>query len=138
VASGTYMRSVAHDLGKLLGCGAHLASLRRTAIAEFTIADAHSLEEVDAAAAKGNCEKLFVHPRTLLPTMPSITVNDEVAALIRSGRAANLPEFSRAKQVKVFYGQSDLIAIASRVAGTLFHPKIVLASAPQVQVAGHR
>jgi tRNA pseudouridine55 synthase len=40
----------------------------------------------------------------------------------------NLPELSRAKQVKVFYGQRELIAIATRVAGTLFHPKIVLAS----------
>jgi tRNA pseudouridine55 synthase len=138
VASGTYMRSVAHELGIMTGCGAHLASLRRTSVAEFTIHDAHPLEEVEAAAAKGNCDALFVHPRMLLPTMPSITVNDEVAAAIRSGRAVNLPEFSKAKQVKVFYGQADLIAIASRVAGTLFHPKIVLAGAAQVQVTGHR
>jgi len=48
----------------------------------------------------------------------------------------NLPEFSRAKQVKVFYGQADLIAIATRVAGTLFHPKIVLALGPAVPAAG--
>ena len=136
VASGTYMRSVAHDLGALVGCGAHLAKLRRTGVAEFTIADAHTLEEVETAAAKGNCDLLFVHPRKLLPAMPSITANDEVAALIRSGRAVNLPEFSRAKQVKVFYGQSDLIAIATRVAGTLFHPRIVLAGAAMPQGAG--
>jgi tRNA pseudouridine55 synthase len=38
----------------------------------------------------------------------------------------NQPELSRARLVKVFYGQRELIAIASRVAGTLFHPKIVL------------
>ena len=138
VASGTYMRSVAHDLGTLVGCGGHLASLRRTGVAEFVIADAHTLGEVEAAAAKGNCEALFVHPRKLLPSMPSITANDEVAAMVRSGRAVNLPDFSRAKQVKVFYGQSELIAIATRVAGTLFHPKIVLAGAAVPQVAGHR
>ncbi|HMK21036.1 MAG TPA: tRNA pseudouridine(55) synthase TruB [Terriglobales bacterium] len=138
VASGTYMRSVAHDLGALVGCGAHLAALRRTGLAEFTIADAHTLEKIEAAAAKGNCEALFVHPRKLLPTMPSMTVNDEVAALVRGGRAVNLPEFSRAKQVKVFYGQADLIAIANRVAGTLFHPKIVLAGPPVAQATGIR
>jgi tRNA pseudouridine55 synthase len=138
VASGTYMRSVAHDLGAMAGCGAHLASLRRIAVAEFTIADAHTLEEVETAAAKGNCDQLFVHPRKLLPAMPSIGVNDEIASQIRSGRAVNLPDFSKAKQVKVFYGQSDLIAIATRVAGTLFHPKIVLASTLQVQATGHR
>ena len=46
VTSGTYMRSVAHDMGKELACGAHLESLRRTAVAEFTLADAHTLEEL--------------------------------------------------------------------------------------------
>src|SRR5580658_4902513 len=42
VAPGTYMRSVAHDLGQRVGCGAHLESLRRTAAAEFNIAQAHT------------------------------------------------------------------------------------------------
>jgi tRNA pseudouridine55 synthase len=55
-----------------------------------------------------------------------VTANDEIVAKIRYGQAVNLPELSRAREVKVFYGQRDLIAIATRVAGTLFHPKIVL------------
>src|SRR5215831_4282784 len=46
VASGTYLRCVAHDLGQLAGCGAHLESLRRTGVAEFTLADAHTLDEL--------------------------------------------------------------------------------------------
>jgi tRNA pseudouridine55 synthase len=125
VGSGTYMRSVAHDLGRELGCGAHLDSLRRTSVAEFTIANAHTLEALEAAA--GDFEPVSVHPRKLLPAMPSVTATDEIAAFIRSGRAVNLPEFSRAKQVRVYYGQSELIAIATRVAGTLFHPKVVFA-----------
>ncbi len=49
VASGTYMRSIAHDMGQTLGCGAHLESLRRTSVAEFTLAEAHTLEELAAA-----------------------------------------------------------------------------------------
>ncbi len=126
VASGTYMRSVAHDMGQKLGCGAHLATLRRTAVAEFTIEDAHSLEALAAALQQGTVESLFIHPRKLVPQFPSVTANEESAALIRSGRAVNLPEMSRAPQVKVFYGQRDLIAIATRIAGTLFHPGIVL------------
>jgi tRNA pseudouridine55 synthase len=132
VASGTYMRSVAHDLGRELGCGAHLASLRRTRVAEFGIADAHTLEQVEEASTRGRLEEIFVHPRQLLPQMPSVAATDEVAAHVRSGRAVNLPDFSRAKQVKVFYGQGELIAIATRVAGTLFHPKIVLTAAAAV------
>jgi tRNA pseudouridine55 synthase len=123
VASGTYMRSVAHDMGQRVGCGAHLEQLRRTAVAEFTIDDALSLDQLTRAATSG--DDFFVHPRKLLPQIPSITTDDANAARIRSGRPVNLPELSRARQVKVFYGQSELIAIATRVAGTLFHAKLV-------------
>ncbi|HUA14968.1 MAG TPA: tRNA pseudouridine(55) synthase TruB [Verrucomicrobiae bacterium] len=129
VASGTYLRSVAHDMGQRLGCGAHLASLRRTAVAEFDLADAHSLDELAAAVrsdAAPALDDLFVHPRKLLPALPSVTADDANAARIRTGRTVNLPDLSRARQVKVFYGQRELLAIATRIAGTLFHPGIVL------------
>lgn len=138
VSAGTYMRSVAHDLGRAVGCGGHLASLRRTKVAEFGIVDAHTLEEVERACQQGSQEHVFVHPRKLLPGMPTVTATDENAAAIRTGKSVNLPEFSGAKQVKVFWGQAELIAIASRVAGTLFHPRIVLASefSPHVYPVG--
>jgi tRNA pseudouridine55 synthase len=156
VASGTYMRSVAHEMGQRLGCGAHLESLRRTAVAEFDISQAHTLEEIEGqikeelikdchsdrsfAFPKGKrsaveepavadtVASLFIHPRQLLPEFPSVTADEATAARIRTGRPVNLPELSRARQVKVFYGQRELIAIATRVAGTLFHPKIVFVS----------
>jgi tRNA pseudouridine55 synthase len=135
VASGTYMRSVAHDMGQQLGCGAHLASLRRTAAAEFEIADACTLDQLQDAANNGRLEDLFVHPRKLLPNLPSVTVDDATAARIKSGRSVNLPDLSRAPQVKVFSGQKHLIAIATRIAGTLFHPKIVLTGEPARQLS---
>ncbi len=143
VASGTYMRSVAHEMGQLQGSGAHLESLRRTAVAEFDITQAHALEEIEsflndchsepgakpgeepAAPIQERIAALFVHPRELLPQFPAVTADEPTAARIRSGRPINLPELSRARQVKVFQGQRELIAIATRVAGTLFHPKIV-------------
>ena len=129
VGSGTYMRTIAHEMGQRLGCGAHLAGLRRTAVAEFAVEDAHSLEELESAAQKGSGDDLLsmlVPPRALLPQMPCVTVNEEAAALIRSGRAVNLPEMSRAPQVKVFFTKWRLIAIARRIGGTLFHPDVVL------------
>jgi tRNA pseudouridine55 synthase len=128
VASGTYMRSVAHDMGQLIGCGAHLASLRRTSVGEFELADSHTLEELDVAAKTDETNDIFIHPRKLLPQFPSVTANEEMAARIRTGRPVNLPELSQSRMVKVFAGQRELIAIATRVAGTLFHAKIVLAA----------
>jgi tRNA pseudouridine55 synthase len=127
VASGTYLRSVAHDLGRVLGCGGHLARLRRTVVGEFTLAEVRTFDEVERAVQAGTEAELFVHPRRILPAFPCVTATEEAAARIRHGHAVNLPEMSRAKQVKVFASQTDLIAIATRVAGTLFHPKVVLA-----------
>jgi tRNA pseudouridine55 synthase len=127
VASGTYMRSVAHDMGRELACGAHLESLRRTAVAEFTLDEAHTLEQLaDAASNPLALDDFFVHPRKLLPNLPSVTADEPTVARIRTGRTVNLPELSRARLVKVFSGQRELIAIATRIAGTLFHPKLVL------------
>ena len=134
VAAGTYMRSVAHEMGTAAGCGAHLETLRRTAVAEFSESEAHTLEELAAAAGEGTADDLLVHPRRLLPEFPCVTADEETAAKIRVGRAVNLAEFSPARQVKVFQGQKQLIAIATRVAGTLFHPKIVLAGDPALLV----
>jgi tRNA pseudouridine55 synthase len=126
VSSGTYLRSIAHELGSVLGIGAHLSSLRRTSVAEFSIADAHTLEDLQKRAAEGTLGDALIHPRRLLPMVPGVTASEEAAGMIRNGRAVNLPELSRAREVKVFVGQSELIAIATRVAGTLFQPKVVL------------
>jgi tRNA pseudouridine55 synthase len=134
VASGTYMRSIAHDMGQQLGCGAHLQSLRRTMLGEFDLSQAHTLEELDTACKAGKVDEVFIHPRQLLPEFPCVTANEDAAALIRNGRAVNLPELSQARQVKVFAGQRELIAIATRIAGTLFHPRIVLAAEPMREV----
>jgi len=126
VSSGTYLRSLAHDLGNKLGCGAHLAALKRTAVREFTIDESHSLEQLEQAQASNTLDELFLHPRLVLPEFPAVVASPESAARIRHGGAVNLPEFSKAAMVRVFAGQRELLAIARRVAGTLFQPKVVL------------
>ena len=137
VSSGTYLRSIAHELGQKLGCGAHLAELRRTAVADFSVENAHSLEELAAAMKQGSVESMFIHPRMLLPQMPSVTANEDILGHIRAGRAVNLPDMSRAPQVKVFCGQRELVAIANRIAGTLFHPSIVFSVHTESLVKNH-
>jgi tRNA pseudouridine55 synthase len=127
ISAGGYVRSVAHQLGQDLACGAHLSSLRRTQAGVFTLADAHTLEELeqlagDLAALEGHC----IHPRSLLAEMPSVTGDAMSLGRLRNGAQANLPEFSCASMVKVFAGQRELVGIARRVAGTLFQPVVVM------------
>jgi tRNA pseudouridine55 synthase len=126
VSSGTYLRSLAHDLGQKLGPGGHLAELKRTAVREFTIDEAYNLEQVEQAMAASQLDELFLHPRLVLPEFPAVVASEESAARVRHGGAVNLPEFSQAAIVRVFAGQRELLAIARRIAGTLFQPKVVL------------
>ena len=127
ISAGGYVRSIVHDLGQDLECGAHLTSLRRTKAGVFSVEEAHTLDELKALAGNGPAlEALCVHPRTLLPEMPPVSVDAESLGRLRNGAQVNLPEFSDAPLVKVFEGQSDLVAIAKRVAGTLFQPIVVM------------
>jgi tRNA pseudouridine55 synthase len=133
VSAGTYVRSIAHELGQRLGCGAHLSALRRTRCGEFRVENAHSLEEICRQISTGTgLGNYLIHPRQILPQLPAVTAPPEAAARVRHGNAVNLPEMSDAKLVRVFANQSELIAIATRIAGTLFQPKIVLGSAGDV------
>lgn len=125
VSSGGYVRSVAHELGQLAGCGAHLASLRRIAAGPFTLENAVTLHDLKLHSS-AEIESWLVHPRLLLPEMPAVTVDEATAGRIRNGMQVNVPEFSRAATVKLFTGQRDLLSIARRVAGTLVQPVIVL------------
>ena len=74
VSSGTYLRSIAHDMGKAMGTGGHLAQLIRTAVREFVLEDAHSLEDLEVAAQAGTLEELCLHPRLVLLEFPAITL----------------------------------------------------------------
>lgn len=127
ISAGGYVRSVAHELGRDLGCGGHLSSLRRTKAGVFTLDEARALADLQSVAGNVEAlESLCVHPRSLLPAMPSVTADAVTIGRIRNGAQVNLPEFTSASMVKVFASQRDLFAIATRVAGTLFQPTVVL------------
>ena len=123
VSSGTYVRSLAHDLGQKLGVGAHLAGLRRTRHAEFDVAGSVTLERLEAA---GSASEFMVSARQVLPKFPALVATEEQLARVRHGNTVNLMELSQAPLVKVLAPDGELAAIAKRVAGTLFQPKIVL------------
>jgi tRNA pseudouridine55 synthase len=135
VSAGTYVRALAHELGIKLGSGAHLAQLRRTISGDFSLEQAVTLEVLQELRTQADANgqildellrDFTIHPRKIVPQFPSVTVSQETAGLIGNGRAVNLPEFSRARLVKIFAGPDQLIAIATRIAGTLFQPKVVL------------
>ncbi len=129
ISAGGYVRSVAHELGQALGCGAHLAALRRVRAGIFTIEQAHTLEKLQPLAGQvEKLESLCVHPRSLLTEMPSVTADAQALGKLRNGAQANLADFSQAPLVKVFASQTELVGVAKRIAGTLFQPVVVFRS----------
>src|SRR5271156_3628810 len=125
VSAGGYVRSVAHELGQLAGCGAHLSSLRRTRAGAFALEQAITIDQLKNASV-AELEALLPHPRTLLPEMPSVTVDDQLAGRLRNGMQVNLPDFSQAPLIKVFTAPTELLAVGRRIAGTLIQPIVVL------------
>lgn len=126
VKAGTYIRTIAHELGLALGTGGHLATLRRTRSGEFTLADAITLQRLVDLAADQSFGNVFLPIRRILPELPSVTVTEEQQVRVCHGNSVNLAEFSSAKTIKVFSRGGELVAIAERVAGTLFQPKVVM------------
>lgn len=128
-SSGTYVRSIAHDLGQQLGCGAHLAALRRTRAGIFTLEQARTLPQLEEISAAGRLDELIVPAAALLPEFPSERVDALTAGFIRQGRDFRVNPF-RVSQGSPYVRALDetgaLIAIGEVKLPNLYHPMLVL------------
>jgi tRNA pseudouridine55 synthase len=123
-SAGTYVRSIAHDLGQGLGCGAFLTALRRTASGDFTEPMAATLQALAADFAAS-----LIPAARLLPEFPSATVDDLTIAQIRQGKDFRMSPFvpwAGAKYVKAVSADGDLIAIGEARLPHVYHPVCVL------------
>jgi tRNA pseudouridine55 synthase len=149
--SGTYIRSLAHDLGQLQGSGAHLAEISRTAVGEFTLDHAVSLSDLEADARAGRLADRIIPLDNLLLDLPRATVLPIIEKRVRHGAKFNLPlaqiqpghvtsaqgapaeldsgEWKPAR-LRVFNQQGQLIAIAEPVVPRTYQPLVVLETTP--------
>jgi tRNA pseudouridine55 synthase len=128
-SGGTYVRSIAHDVGQAVGCGAHLIELRRLASGEFEIDQARTLEQLEALAAEERLIDAFVPVERLLPGFPSVFVDDLTATQVRNGRNFPASPFRPgppSKYVKAVTRAGSLVAIGEVVLPNLYHPVVVL------------
>jgi len=146
-AAGTYIRSLAHDMGAALGYGAHLSEIVRTAVGEFTLDHAVKLEELERAGAEGDLARFVIPLARLLPELPSVTVLPMLEKRVRHGSKFNVqiaqiqPGHVSAAQgataelnsgewkparLRVFSQQERLIAIAEAVVPRTYQPVVVL------------
>jgi len=90
-SSGTYIRSLAHDLGQKLSCGAHLTLLQRTAIGSFHIEDSLHLDDIAKLASSNDFNEFLLPLESVLPEYPKIVLTEFGANLARNGNMI-LPE----------------------------------------------
>jgi tRNA pseudouridine55 synthase len=128
-SAGTYIRSIAHELGLALGCGAHIDSLVRTASGPFRIEQSFTLEKLQELKDSGRLEEAILKPSELLPHFPPVFVDDTTARQIRQGRDFNVSPFrvnAGAEHVKAIGPTGDLIAIGRVALPHIYHPIIVM------------
>jgi tRNA pseudouridine55 synthase len=128
-SAGTYLRSIAHELGQRAGCGAFLAQLRRLAAGDFEIEQARTLEELQELAGQGRLSEALIPGSKLLPQFPNELVDAITATQIRNGRDFRVSPFrvSRGtRYVKAVTGEGELIAIGEARLPNVYHPILVL------------
>jgi tRNA pseudouridine55 synthase len=127
--SGTYLRSIAHDAGQALGCGAHLKSLRRLQSGPFAIECARTLDELTQLGAENRLEEALIPAMQLLPEFPTEIVDQITEGQIRQGRDFRVSPFRArgdVKLVKAVSRSGELIAIGQAILPNLYHPILVL------------
>ena len=126
-SKGTYIRSIAHDLGEMLGCGAHLVALRRTAVGRFGLDCAHTLESLELlSAAERDAELLPLD--ALLQDLPEVRLAPLQQAGFLQGRAVPWSGPPQAR-VRVYGADGTLLGVGETEAGGTILPKRVIAGA---------
>jgi tRNA pseudouridine55 synthase len=106
-SKGTYIRTLVADIGRALGCGAHVAELRRTAAQPFIGMAMYSLQALVSAAEAGltAIDRLLLPMDAALPQLPGVVLAPEMAAYIRQGQAVRIPDGPAAGQVRLYARQ---------------------------------
>ena len=126
---GTYIRSIAHELGLAMGCGAHIEELVRVASGPFQIHQAHTLEHLGVLKKEGRLMEALLPAEELLPHFPTVFMDEPTLRQIRQGRDFNVSPFRISpgtEFVKAIGVDGKLAAIGQAVMPHLYHPTVVL------------
>jgi tRNA pseudouridine55 synthase len=125
---GTYIRALARDIGERLGCGAHLAALRRTSSGGFDIADAHSPEVLQAAASAGRLDQLILAPDRAVERRPAAILSDENSANVLGGRDVRFEALRSAPMCGAYSVGGAFLGVLRPLPDGSWHPAKVLAA----------
>lgn len=111
-SKGTYIRSLAYDLGEYLACGAYLAGLVRTRSGPFSLVDSITLEQLADAVASGTVEEHLYPADIALEQYPALQLDAPTAEHVRHGNAFNYDRLQGANLARVYDSEGRFLAIA--------------------------
>ncbi len=124
---GTYVRSLAHDLGQTLGCGAHLAALQRCASGRFRVEEAVPWDAFRAAMDAGDWQRYLLPPDLALADVPAVHLSAEQAARVLHGNAIPVVADVAGELVRAYDADGRFIAVLER-RGVHWKPQKVFAN----------
>ncbi len=127
-SAGTYIRSIAHELGAALGFGGHVEELIRTASGSFVLDDARTLEELQLLKDGGRLREALLPIAELLPQFPAVFIDDVTARQVGQGRDFSVSAFranAGAEHVKAIGPDGSLVAIGRIALPHVYHPVVV-------------
>ncbi|NBV88574.1 MAG: tRNA pseudouridine(55) synthase TruB [Betaproteobacteria bacterium] len=130
-SKGTYIRTLAEDIGKLLGCGAHLTALRRTRVGPLRIESSHSLDALESASLEQR--DAWLHPVDfLIQDWPSVTLGRDAQQRFQHGNPVDAPigeALPPDRRIRVMSSNQNFIGVGVLRAGQL-HPQRLLSQSP--------
>ena len=136
VGAGTYIRSLAHDLGKRMGCGAHLVGLRRSRVGPFRVEQAWTLPKLESLAREGGVARAVLDPAEALSNLPALRLGAQAASRVRHGRTITpsdieglVPDVPAGQACRLLGPEGELLAVGVATAELpQFRPLVVLAT----------
>lgn len=133
-SSGTYIRTLAHDIGARLETGAHLSALRRTRVGQFGLENATGLDELESLGTEANLERRLISPSETVGHLSSVVLGREQLKFIANGRAveaggrADRDLKTGERIVRICDERGSLVAMGEiDPEGSIIRPRIVLA-----------
>jgi tRNA pseudouridine55 synthase len=110
-SKGTYIRTLAQDIGEALGFGAHLSMLRRTDVSPFDCSKLYTIEDIERLAEAGELEDTLLPIDSALIKLPSIILNEADANRVKNGLKASRPDVPESDMIKMYLEDGEFIGI---------------------------
>jgi tRNA pseudouridine55 synthase len=130
-SKGTYIRTLAEDLGRTLGCGGHVESLRRTAVGEFDVSQAFTLEHLESLSDEER-PGLLLPMDSIVTDLPSVQLNDEMGFYVRKGQAVLVPKAPTQGWVRLYGKQSVFMGVGEVLDDGRIAPRRLVKAGPPV------